>query len=236
MSKLTTNTTNLQSILEKINNLPEAGTDLPELTNPALAEEIFLNKEAIDADGNIRTGTFTIDSELNEQDDLLTQITSALEGKASGVSLPTLTTPATESEVFEGSEYINQSGNKKTGTFTINQELSAQDELIAQIQNAVNNLPEAGGGGTENNTIIIADIIFEGGAGIIYLAPNKTFQTINTNSYGVEVLNGFLYSLDAQYGYTYTGECVYRYNYGTYMWVLLSNGTLTIKAVSGGTN
>ena len=86
MSKLTNNTTNLQFILETINNLPDAstGVELPELTNPADTNEIFLNKQTIDADGKIRTGTFTIDNELNEQEDLLIQITAALEGKATG--------------------------------------------------------------------------------------------------------------------------------------------------------
>lgn len=41
-SNLQTNNTNLQSILDTINALPEAGTDLPELTNPANASEVLL--------------------------------------------------------------------------------------------------------------------------------------------------------------------------------------------------
>ena len=85
--------------------------------------------------------------EIENQEGLLTQIVNALEGKAggNGISLPTLTTPATESEVFEGSEYIDQSGNKKTGTFTINEEIIEQNNLITQIDNMVDNLPSSGG-------------------------------------------------------------------------------------------
>ena len=81
------NTTSLQEILNIINSLPEAdegGIDLPNLANPASVDEIFLNKEVIDANGDIQTGTFTIDSELNAQDNLIAQIQTALQNKASG--------------------------------------------------------------------------------------------------------------------------------------------------------
>lgn len=79
-SSLQNNITNLQSILETINNLPEAGIDLPELSNPATPEELFANKELIDNEGNVITGTFTIDSELSTQDNLIAQIQTAVDG------------------------------------------------------------------------------------------------------------------------------------------------------------
>lgn len=81
------NTISLQEILETINTLPEAGGDgikLPTLTNPATEDEVFLNKQIINADGNVRIGGFTIDSELNAQDDLITQIQGALQNKTAG--------------------------------------------------------------------------------------------------------------------------------------------------------
>ena len=66
----------------------KAGTgELPTLTTPASTSEVFDGKEYIDASGSKKTGTFTIDSELNSQEDLLTQLEAALEGKsASGDS------------------------------------------------------------------------------------------------------------------------------------------------------
>jgi hypothetical protein len=82
-SPLQNNITNLQNLLEQVNSLPEAGTDLPELTNQATPEELFLNKELIDADGNKVTGTFTIDTELSAQNNLISQIQTALQNKAS---------------------------------------------------------------------------------------------------------------------------------------------------------
>lgn len=80
------NTSSLQEILETINSLPNAGggIELPELTNPAQASEIFLNKETIDEEGNIKVGIFTIDSELNTQNQLLTELENILNTKAVG--------------------------------------------------------------------------------------------------------------------------------------------------------
>ena len=80
------NTTSLQEILEAVNNLPEAstGVELPELSNPANISEIFLNKEVIDENGKVKTGIFTIDTELNTQEDLLRQLRTALDGKTAG--------------------------------------------------------------------------------------------------------------------------------------------------------
>ena len=81
------NTASLQQLLEVVNNLPDAGSggiELPELTNPANTDEIFLNKEVIDENGKVKTGTFTIDNEINTQEDLLSELRAALNGKAGG--------------------------------------------------------------------------------------------------------------------------------------------------------
>lgn len=83
-SKLSSNTASLQSILEAVNNLPngaEGDTNTSDAT--ATAAEIFQGKIAY-AQGRKLTGTFTIDEELNTQDDLIAQIATALEGKAAG--------------------------------------------------------------------------------------------------------------------------------------------------------
>lgn len=84
----------------------------------------------------------------NAEIQALIDIANALPDATDGVELPTLTTPAGEAEVFEGYEYIDQEGAAKVGTFTIEDELSGQGDLIAQIQSMVDNLPEAGSGGT----------------------------------------------------------------------------------------
>lgn len=62
----------------------QTGVDLPELSNPASAEEVFEGYEAIDGEGNVVRGSFTIDMELNEQNAWISQIKKALVGKAAG--------------------------------------------------------------------------------------------------------------------------------------------------------
>lgn len=53
---------------------------------------------------------------------------------------------ASADEIMQGeTAYVN--GSKVTGTFTIDEELETQDDLIAQISSVVNSLPEAGSGG-----------------------------------------------------------------------------------------
>lgn len=75
-----TNTTSLQDLLEQVNALPDAGgVDLPELTNEGTAADLLSGKELIDSEGNKVTGTFTLDSELTTQDDLIAQIQAAVD-------------------------------------------------------------------------------------------------------------------------------------------------------------
>lgn len=67
----------------------------------------------------------------------LQDILTLLEDKAAGAVLPTLDNPAGADQVFAGYEVIDGSGAVVEGTFTIEDELSAQDDLIAQIQTAL---------------------------------------------------------------------------------------------------
>ena len=206
MSKLTTNTINLQSILETINNLPDAGIKLPTLTNPGTSDDLLLDKQLIDSNGNVIEGTIptktasdltvneatvivpqgyystdvnktvattpqAIPTIVVERNGLITATafqaagyvsagretdTYQLTTQAATTITPTksvqtaveiynyITTSdatAEANEIMNGeTAYVN--GSKVTGTFTIDEELTTQDDLIAQIQNAVNNLPE----------------------------------------------------------------------------------------------
>ena len=82
---------NLVLVVDNIN------VDLPELTNPADESEVFLDQEYIDVNGAKKTGTFTIDEELNAQDTLISEqdakiaeLTEILANKASGGLTPKL--------------------------------------------------------------------------------------------------------------------------------------------------
>lgn len=81
-SPLQNNITNLQELLDKVNALPEEVT-LPELTNEGVADDLVSGKQLIDSDGNVVAGTFSLDSELSTQDDLIAQIQTALQDKTS---------------------------------------------------------------------------------------------------------------------------------------------------------
>lgn len=140
MSKIQNNITSLQSLLEAVNALPEAGgVELPELQNEGSTEDLMLNKELIDADGNKITGTFTIDSELSTQDDLIAQIQVAVDSlPEAGGGEPTLqskiVTPSTSSQTvtadsgYDGlnivtvnpipSTYVKPTSTKAATTYT----------------------------------------------------------------------------------------------------------------------
>ena len=76
----------LGEIISEIEGISGGGTTLPTLSSPASEEEVFLNKEFIDQNGAKKTGSFTLESEMSEQDSLISQIQTALEGKMSGGS------------------------------------------------------------------------------------------------------------------------------------------------------
>lgn len=60
------------------------GVDLPELTNPATASDLMAGKQMINGDGEAVDGTFTLETEMTEQDILIEQIKTALQGKSAG--------------------------------------------------------------------------------------------------------------------------------------------------------
>lgn len=73
---------------------------------------------------------------------------------------------ANAGEIMSGeTAYVN--GSKVTGTFSIDSELSTQDDLIAQIKSAVDSLPEAGSGGgsVETCTVTVINNLFDAGIG-----------------------------------------------------------------------
>lgn len=57
--------------------------------------------------------------EVDALSDVPAAITALSSGSSEGVTLPTLDNPASESDVLSGKEYIDQNGEKKTGTLEV---------------------------------------------------------------------------------------------------------------------
>ena len=83
MSNLTNNTTELQNILnilqDKIN-----GVQLPALNNEGTADDLLVGKELIDSFGNKIVGTLSIAEEIEAQNALIEELKAALADKGAG--------------------------------------------------------------------------------------------------------------------------------------------------------
>lgn len=110
-STLQSNNTDLQEVLQILQTKAanSGGVQLPTLTNEGSPSDLFVGKELISGNGKKVTGTFTIDNELNAQEDLITQLEEVLATKAAG-GIPELqeksVTPTTTSQtVIADAEY-----------------------------------------------------------------------------------------------------------------------------------
>lgn len=105
---------------------------------------------------------------------------------------------ATADEIFAGETAYTADG-KVIGTFTIENELTEQDNLIAQIQSAVDNLPEIGGGESGS------------GSALPFETCTVTIQTDERSSkLGVKVIDGLpvpIYQEDSSESLTWEAPC-----------------------------
>lgn len=107
-----------------------------------------------------------------------------------GVDLPELPNPATETEVFAGKEFINGSGDKRIGAFTIDAEITEQDSLLAQIRTAL--VGKTAGGGSEVPMQEKTVSITENGTHEIVPDAGYTLSkaVVNVNVEGAESIDG----------------------------------------------
>jgi hypothetical protein len=152
----------------------------------------------------------TIDNEVNTQENLMSQIKTVLSGKAAGggTALPTLTNEGTADELLSGKQLINSTGKIVNGTFTIESELDTQEDLIAQIATAVDNLPEAGSGGGTSGGGVCPQLTIKGTAnesiqvGICFYSTDNIYTCANPDGFGVTEL--ILNNVDIKYVIVYT--------------------------------
>lgn len=107
----TTGTISSEELAAEIGRISGSGIDTSDAT--ATADKIFKDESAY-VDGEKLIGTFTIDSELTEQDDLISQISTLVAQKAMPPSTDTSDATATALDIAENkSAYVN--GEKVEG-------------------------------------------------------------------------------------------------------------------------
>ena len=136
MSLLEKNTETISRLLQLVNELPSAGVELPELSNPADEASVVKDKEFIDADGIARKGTMPNNGAMSKtMDGVNTKSVSIPAGYTSGgtVSLDSTIDNAVASAISALTE--------KGVTVPGGTDVTGLADLIAAI--------ESGGGGIE---------------------------------------------------------------------------------------
>lgn len=231
-SNLKTNTTSLQELLTVVNNLPEAsnGVELPTLTNEGTAADLLSGKELIDGEGNVVTGTFTIDEELTTQETLLSdqdaklaELAEILSNKASVspvLQSKTVTPTTAEQTVTADSGYDGLRAVTVNGDENLVAENIAEGVSIFGVEGS-----HSGGSGsavetctvtiTTNNTMtIIYSTVNESGASTTMYDHN------NMEEHTLEIVCGslvFVPVVSTIPGYTVSDGAEYVENLGGYL-------------------
>ena len=180
----------LEDIPNKIREI-EGGIDTSDAT--AEQSDIFINKTAY-VDGEKITGTFTIDNELTAQDNLISQIQTALQNKVANDS---------ESE-------------------NLDNELTTQENLISQLSSILDSKASGSGGSVtfETDSFTVTDNgMFEPGMNeYILSSPNlKGLSRSGIMFFNQQGLVGVLLRIDDDWEYHGSGQgyIAYAISYGS---------------------
>lgn len=214
-SPLKQNTTTIQELLNTITSLPEAGTDLPELINEGSASDLLSGKQLIDSDGNVVDGTFTIDTELDTQDNLISQIQTALQNKAA----------ATGEDI-----------TSETNAYTT--KLATLETAISALETELQGKASGGSGGGSVKTCTVSMDDYSNTATLYYTDADMTHKTLTgTGTVSVPINTIIVLTIsspNAYYASNGNSEPIYTYTNHGALKVYDGGCTITIYNLSGG--
>ena len=120
MSNLTNNTAQLNDLLTYINNLPEPGPDLPELTNEGSASDLLQGKELVDGEGNKVVGTMPNQGAKTASLDTTATSYTIPEGYHNGSGKVSITTETKTVTPSTTTQSITPSTGKVLSSVTVN--------------------------------------------------------------------------------------------------------------------
>jgi hypothetical protein len=150
---------------------------------------------------------------------------------SNGSSLPTLSNPATETETFEGYEFIDATGTKKTGTFTVETEATELESILDELLTAVDSKAS---GAVETCTVTINSNMFNFGytnGDQEYLEAADDGNHLNVAKENViEVVRGsILWTFGDTITYTGGIERAVGDDYELHLLLINGDGTITVN-------
>lgn len=169
----------------------------------------------------------SIKQNITSLQNLLEQVNALPNAGSGGVDLPELTNEGIAEDLMLGKELINDEGNVVIGAFTIDSELTAQDDLIAQIQVALEGKTACGGIDTSDATATASDILSGKTA---YVDGEKITGTITTKTASNLSVSGKTVTVPAGYYTSQVTKDVATTTQATPSITVSSGGLITASA------